>query len=142
MAVDEGTMLIVDGDAGTVAIDPPAEEIERRRREQAEAQERAARARERAREPARLRGGDTIEVAANVGSVAEAAAAVELGADGVGLLRTEFLFLDRDEAPSEDEQRAVYTEIAEALDGRPMIVRTLDAGADKPLRFLPQAPED
>jgi phosphocarrier protein FPr len=60
----------------------------------------------------------------------------------VGLLRTEFLFLDRDTAPSEDEQRAVYEEIAEALDGRPLIVRTLDAGADKPLRFLRQAPEE
>lgn len=142
MGVEEGTMLVVDGDAGTVEVDPPDDEIERRRRDQAEAQERQARARERAREPARLRDGETIEVAANLGSVTEAAAAVELGADGVGLLRTEFLFLDRDEAPSEDEQRAVYEEIAEALGGRPVIIRTLDAGADKPLRFLPQAPED
>ena len=80
-----------------------------------------------------MRDGETIEVAANVGSAADAAAAVEFGADGVGLLRTEFLFLDRDEEPSEDEQRAVYEEIAAALDGRPVIIRTLDAGADKPL---------
>ena len=68
--------------------------------------------------------------------------AVEQGAEGVGLLRTEFLFLDREDAPSEDEQVAVLTEIAAALDGRPLIVRTLDAGADKPLPFLRQAPED
>jgi len=81
-------------------------------------------------------------VAVNVGSPADAAGAVELGADGVGLLRTEFLFLDRDSEPSEDEQRAVYEEIAEALDGRPVIIRTLDAGADKPLPFLAQAAED
>ena len=113
-----------------------------RERARAEAEQRHARARERAREPARLRDGETIEVAANVGSLADAEAAAELGADGVGLLRTEFLFLDRDDAPTEDEQRAVYEDIAAALGGRPVIVRTLDAGADKPLRFLPQAPED
>jgi phosphoenolpyruvate-protein phosphotransferase/dihydroxyacetone kinase phosphotransfer subunit len=141
-AIEEGTLLVVDGDAGTVEVDPPADTLAERERARAQAEERQARARERAREPARLRDGETIEVAANLGSVAEAAAAVELGADGVGLLRTEFLFLDRDEAPSEDEQRAVYEEIAVALAGRPVIIRTLDAGADKPLRFLPQAPED
>jgi phosphoenolpyruvate-protein phosphotransferase len=142
MGVDDGAMLIVDGDAGTVQVAPSDEELAARRRDREEADARAAEARERARQPARLRDGETIEVAANVGSVAEARAAVELGADGVGLLRTEFLFLDRDEAPSEDEQRAVYAEIAEALQGRPVIIRTLDAGADKPLPFLKQPPED
>ncbi|HEX5618989.1 MAG TPA: phosphoenolpyruvate--protein phosphotransferase, partial [Solirubrobacteraceae bacterium] len=142
MGVEDGTMLIVDGDAGTIEVDPPETVLAARRRDQEEAERRAAEARERAREPARLKDGDTIEIAANVGSVTEAAAAVELGADGVGLLRTEFLFLDRDEAPSEDEQRAVYEEIAAAMQGRPVIIRTLDAGADKPLPFLKQAPED
>jgi phosphoenolpyruvate-protein phosphotransferase/dihydroxyacetone kinase phosphotransfer subunit len=142
LAVLEGTVLVVDGDAGTVAVDPPAEELAERERARAEAQERAERARERAREPARTRDGEAFEVAANLGSVAEAAAAVEQGADGVGLLRTEFLFLDRDDAPSEAEQRGVYEEIAAALGGRPVVVRTLDAGADKPLPFLRQPPED
>ena len=79
---------------------------------------------------------------ANVGSAAEARAAAEQGAEGVGLLRTEFLFLDRRDPPDEDEQVAVLTEIAEALGGRPVVVRTLDAGADKPLPFLRQEPED
>jgi multiphosphoryl transfer protein len=142
LAVEEGTMLIVDGDAGTVEVAPSEADLEARRRDQEAAERRDAEARARAREPARLRDGDAIEVAANLGSVAEAAAAVELGADGVGLLRTEFLFLDRDEAPSEDEQRTVYEEIAAAMQGRPVIIRTLDAGADKPLPFLEQAPED
>jgi phosphoenolpyruvate-protein kinase (PTS system EI component) len=81
-------------------------------------------------------------VFANLGSPAEAAPAVEHGAEGVGLLRTEFLFLDRPDPPDEEEQVAVLREIAAALDGRPLIVRTLDAGADKPLPFLRQAPED
>jgi multiphosphoryl transfer protein len=142
LAVPEGTVLVVDGDAGTVAIDPPAEELAERERARAEAHERAERARERAHEPARTRDGETLEVAANLGSVAEAAAAVEQGADGVGLLRTEFLFLDRDDAPSEAEQRGVYEAIAAALGGRPVVVRTLDAGADKPLPFLRQPPEE
>ena len=65
-----------------------------------------------------------------------------LGAEGVGLLRTEFLFLGRDELPGEDEQAETLREIAQALDGRPLIVRTLDAGADKPLPALPMPPED
>ena len=140
--VADGTLLVLDGDAGTIEVDPPADTLAEREQAREAAERRRARARERATEPARMRDGETIEVAANVGSAADAAAAVELGADGVGLLRTEFLFLDRDEAPSEDEQVAVYEEIAAALEGRPVIVRTLDAGADKPLRFLPQAQED
>jgi phosphoenolpyruvate-protein phosphotransferase len=142
LGIADGTPLVLDGGAGTVDVDPPPEQLAARERARAAAEARAQRARERAHEPARTRDGSTIEVAANIGTVADAAAAVELGADGVGLLRTEFLFLDRDEAPGESEQRAVYEQIATALDGRPLIVRTLDAGADKPLGFVPQAPED
>ncbi len=142
LGIAEGTTLVVDGDAGTVEVGPSEDTLAERERARVETEERHARARARARRPATLRDGPTIEVAANVGSPADAAGAVELGADGVGLLRTEFLFLDRDEEPSEDEQRAVYEEIAAALEGRPVIIRTLDAGADKPLPFLAQAPED
>jgi phosphoenolpyruvate-protein kinase (PTS system EI component) len=83
-----------------------------------------------------------VEVFANLGTGADAARAVELGAEGVGLLRTEFLFLGRDELPGEDEQAETLRAIAEALGGRPLIVRTLDAGADKPLPALPMPPED
>ncbi len=88
-----------------------------------------------------MRDGTVIEVSANLGGAGGAAAAVELGADGVGLLRTEFLFLDRPEIPPEEEQVQTIAEIARALDGRPLIVRTLDVGADKPLPALPMAPE-
>jgi phosphocarrier protein FPr len=83
-----------------------------------------------------------VEVFANVGGPTEVRQAVVQGAEGVGLLRTEFLFLDRVTPPVEDEQVAVLREITRALDGRPLIVRTLDAGADKPLPFLRQQPED
>jgi phosphocarrier protein FPr len=142
LAIADGTPLVLDGDAGTLEVDPDPEELAARERDRAAAEERRRRAHAGAREPARTIDGELIEVAANVGAVGEAAAAVELGADGVGLLRTEFLFLDRDEAPTESEQRAIYEQIAAELDGRPLIIRTLDAGADKPLRFLPQEPED
>ena len=77
----------------------------------------------------------------NLGDIDGAPAAVEQGAEGVGLLRTEFLFLDRDELPDEDEQAEAYATVARGLGGRPLIIRTLDVGADKPLRALPQEPE-
>ncbi len=142
LAIADGTPLVLDGAAGTVDVAPGDDVVaEAERRRDALAAERAA-ALERAAEPGALADGTRIEVFANVGSAAEARAAAEQGAEGVGLLRTEFLFLDRRDPPSEDEQVAVLTEIAEALDGRPVVVRTLDAGADKPLPFLRQEPED
>jgi phosphocarrier protein FPr/phosphocarrier protein len=80
--------------------------------------------------------GTRIKIFANLASADEAKRAVAAGAEGCGLLRTEFLFHDRAEAPDEEEQRAAYVEVARALGGRPLIVRTLDAGGDKPLAYL------
>jgi phosphoenolpyruvate-protein phosphotransferase len=141
LEIGDGTELLLDGEAGTVQVQPPAavaqEAQERRRR----AAQRAQVARGRAHETGATRDGTRIEVFANLGASAEAARAVELGAEGVGLLRTEFLFLDRAELPDEDEQAQTLLDIARALDGRPLIVRTLDAGADKPLPALPMPPE-
>jgi phosphoenolpyruvate-protein phosphotransferase len=85
--------------------------------------------------------GRTVEIAANAGSAADARAAAARGAEGIGLLRTEFLFLGRDQAPSEEEQLAALLEIGQAMAGRPVIVRTLDVGGDKPLPYLPIPPE-
>jgi phosphocarrier protein FPr len=142
LGIAEGTPLVLVGDAGTLEVDPGDEEVARHeaRREADAANRRALLAR--AAEPGTLRDGRRVEVFANVGSPADAHQAIEQGAEGVGLLRTEFLFLDRATPPSEDEQVAVLTEIAHALGDRPLIVRTLDAGADKPLPFLRQPPED
>jgi phosphocarrier protein FPr len=141
LAIDEGAALLLDGDAGTVQVDPPADVLAEASERRKRAAQRATRARERAHEPGTTRDGTRIEVFANLGSAAEATRAVELGAEGVGLLRTEFLFLDRAELPDEEEQAETLREIARALDGRPLIVRTLDAGADKPLPALPMPPE-
>ena len=141
LAIEEGTPLLLDGEAGTLEVDP-GEDVLRDAEDRGErlAARRAA-ARERAHEPGATRDGARVEVFANLGSAAEAATAVELGAEGVGLLRTEFLFLDRAQLPDEDEQAETLRQIAVALDGRPLVVRTLDAGADKPLPALPMPPE-
>jgi phosphoenolpyruvate-protein kinase (PTS system EI component) len=97
-----------------------------------------------ARHPSPCRGGEVsprltrrLPLYANVGSLAEARRAAALGAEGIGLLRTEFLFQDRPTPPGEDEQTAEYLAILQALDGRPVIARSLDIGADKPVPFLP-----
>ncbi len=141
LAIAEGTPLVVDGEAGVVHVDPDPGTIaeHERRRAAAEADRRAALAL--AAEPGALSDGRRVEVFANVGNPAEARLAVEQGAEGIGLLRTEFLFLERAEAPGEEEQAEVLREIAGALEGRPVVVRTLDTGADKPLPFLRQDPE-
>lgn len=140
-ALATGDELVVDGERGLVVVAPPAG-VSRFYATQREVLAAAARRLERFRA---ARGasadGRRIEVGANVGTVEEARAAFENGAEGIGLFRTELMFLDRDEAPSEEEQYAVLAETARLADGRPVIVRTIDVGADKPLAWLRLAPE-
>ena len=142
LAIPDGTPLAVDGAAGTIDVEPDPEAVAAHEARRAAAEAERAAALARAAEPGALADGRRIEVFANIGNAEEARRAVAAGAEGVGLLRTEFLFLDRDAPPDEDEQVAVLRDIAAALDGRPLVVRTLDAGADKPLPFLRQEPED
>lgn len=125
--IEEGAELVVDGEAGEVIADPDES-----------VRERAATIREVEirREPVETADGREIEVAANLGTLAELEGAVEHGADGVGLFRTEFLFLDRESPPDEDEQYETYREALSAFpDGR-VVVRTLDVGGDKPIPYL------
>jgi phosphocarrier protein FPr len=141
LSVPPGTPLLVDGDAGTVTVRPSADAAAI-----AQARRRAARresdlAAARAHEEALTLDGRRVPVEANVSSLEEVRAAVAAGADGVGLLRTEFLFLGGGHLPDEDEQAAAYSAVAAALDGRPLTIRTLDAGADKPLPSLPMPAE-
>ena len=136
LQLDDGTSAILDGDAGLLIPDPTADTARDYRERRALAAAAAEQARAAAHDPAITSDGITIEVAANAGSPADAEQATAIGADGVGLFRTEFAFLDRATAPSEEEQVAIYSRAADALAGRPLIVRTLDAGADKPLPYL------
>ena len=140
--VPEGRTVILDADAGWLDSDPGTASL-------AQAEERLAGQRRRrstetaaAQAECRMADGTRIEVFANLSSVDEAARAVDHGAEGCGLLRTEFLFLERDSAPSEDEQAAAYAAIAATLGDRPLIVRTLDIGGDKPVAYLPFTVED
>ncbi len=142
LAVPDGTPLLLDGDAGAVVVDPDEAARAAHTERRDEGERRLAAARARSGEPAVTRDGRRVEVAANAGAPGDIARAVAEGADGVGLFRTEFLFLGRTAAPDEGEQRAAYAEAAAALGGRRLVLRTLDAGADKPLPYLGQPPEE
>lgn len=137
-AVAEGTRVILDAASGIVTVDPSDAQV-------ADAEkrivERAALAAAPISEGA-LADGTKIPLLANLGSPADAAEAVELGAEGVGLLRTEFLFLDAQTAPSVAEQQKQYSELLSHFAGKKVVVRVLDAGADKPLAFLAAAHEE
>ena len=142
LEVPEDTALIVDGDRGVVIVDPVVEVSEQYEEAALRQAEVAKDARAAAGEPAVTRDGTTIEVAANIGSADEAVQAVSAGADGVGLLRTEFLFLERTAMPTGEEQFDTLSAIARALGDRPLTIRTLDVGADKPLEYLRQSREE
>lgn len=136
--VADGTLAVLDGGAGSLRVNVTEDEVTR----VAERQQRMATQREadlaRAFDPAVTSDGHHIEVVANIGGAEDARHAVTMGAEGVGLLRSEFVFMGRSTAPTEDEQTEIYREIAGALgDGQPLVIRTLDVGGDKPLPYLP-----
>ncbi|HEX8271757.1 MAG TPA: phosphoenolpyruvate--protein phosphotransferase [Longimicrobiaceae bacterium] len=138
----EGGACILDGTGGRLYPEPTPADLESARGFQTDLRGRRDRELGTRYQPAILTDGHRVEVAANIGTAAEAAAAVEAGAEGVGLMRTEFLFLGRDAAPTEDEQFAAYSEMTRALGGLPLIVRTLDIGGDKVLPYLAQPHEE
>jgi phosphocarrier protein FPr/phosphocarrier protein len=142
LRVATGTPLILDAEAGRLHIAAPMQELEVARVQVAERRARRASAQAAAQCESRTADGRRIEVFANVGSVTEARLAVRNGAEGCGLLRTEFLFLERQSAPNAAEQAAQYQQIAQALGNRPLTIRTLDIGADKPISYLPLPHEE
>lgn len=140
--VEDGAWLVLDAEQGTLTIAPDqvalaAAEQTLTQRKQRQQSERAA-----AHVDGRTADGERIEVFANLGSIAEAQVAVAHGAEGCGLLRTEFLFLERAAPPSEEEQLQQYQGIARALEHRPLVIRTLDIGGDKPIAYLPLPAEE
>jgi phosphocarrier protein FPr/phosphocarrier protein len=141
-AIAEGTTVIVDADGGALQSAPTAVAVDQARAAVESRIIRRGSDREAAQIECRSLDGTRIEVFANLGNVRDAAAAVANGAEGCGLLRTEFLFIDRDTAPEEVEQLAAYQGIAEALGNKPLILRLMDVGGDKPLRYLPLPAEE
>jgi phosphoenolpyruvate-protein phosphotransferase len=142
LEIPDGTDAIIDGGKGQLRIHPEPAEMECILAAKRRMAEKKAADLERALEPAITTDGHRVEVVANIGGLADAQKAMTLGAEGVGLLRSEFLYLDRATAPTEDEQTEIYSEIARALSGKPLIIRTLDVGGDKPLPYLPMPREE
>ena len=140
-AIADGTQVVVDATAGHLEYAPSALDVERARNER----ERLAGVREvnrrTSQQAAATSDGRAIEVAANIATLEDATTAVDNGADAVGLLRTELLFIHRQAAPTVDEHRQSYQSIVEALKGRTAIIRTLDVGADKEVDYLTLPPE-
>ena len=134
----DGAQVLVDAASGTIIVSPDAAQIAAAETRTAELQAiKAAPITDGA-----LADGEKIPLLANLGSPKDAAAAVELGAEGVGLFRTEFLFLDAKTAPTVEQQVADYRGVLDAFPGKKVVVRCLDAGADKPLSFLNDAEEE
>jgi phosphocarrier protein FPr len=131
-----GTPAVLDGAAGRLHLDPGEEDLASARAAIAAARERRAREAAMRAEPAATRDGHRVEVSANINLPDQAAFALSQGAEGVGLMRTEFLFLERGDTPDEETQLGIYRAMAEALGGRPLIVRALDIGGDKQVPHL------
>ena len=142
LEIADGTAVVLDAEHGWLDVDPPAAELAALERAvESRTEERTADLAA-AQRPALTRDGVDISVLANLGSLADAHVAVQKGAAGCGLLRTEFLYLDRREPPDEDEQAGEYQRIAAALGTRPLSIRTMDIGGDKPIPYLPLPREE
>ncbi|MEQ9725931.1 phosphoenolpyruvate--protein phosphotransferase [Pseudomonas sp. WHRI 8822A] len=142
LALADGTRVLLDADKGELHLDPDPVSIEQLQAEREQRTLRQQRDLEQASLAATTRDGHRFEVTANIASLAEAEQAIELGGEGVGLLRSEFLYLERSSAPSQDEQAATYSAIARAMGPeRNLVVRTLDVGGDKPLAYVPMEAE-
>lgn len=142
LTLADGTDLVVDGERGCLVANPGRERRERIHRRLEHLSALQARAHECRHQPATTTDGHTVEVCANLGNTAHTPDAVARGADGVGLLRTEFIFMAHPEAPDLETQVHEYRQAFAALDGRPLVARTLDVGGDKPLDYWPLPRED
>lgn len=137
-----GTPLLLDGQRGRLHVDADADTLQRATVERDTREQRLQIASAQRHEPAVTHDGHTVEVFANIGESAGVANAVEQGAEGIGLLRTELIFMAHPQAPDEATQEAEYRRVLDGLDGRPLVVRTLDVGGDKPLPYWPIAKEE
>jgi len=137
-----GTPLLLDGQRGRLHVDADAATLQRATVERDTREQRLQAASAQRHQPALTRDGHAVEVFANIGESAGVASAVEQGAEGIGLLRTELIFMAHPQAPDEATQEAEYRRVLDGLGGRPLVVRTLDVGGDKPLPYWPIAEEE
>ena len=137
-----GTELLIDGQRGRLHVSPDADALQRATQERDTREQRLQAASAQRHEPAVTRDGHAVEVFANIGESKGVASAVEQGAEGIGLLRTELIFMAHTQVPDEATQEAEYRRVLDGLDGRPLVVRTLDVGGDKPLPYWPIEKEE
>lgn len=135
--IKNGDFIIVDGDKGIVIINPEKEVIDEYNKKVEEIAKRKNELLIFKDVESKTLDGRAVELAANIGSPKDISGALKNGAEGVGLFRTEFLYMDRDSMPTEEEQFNAYREVLEGMEGRPVIIRTLDIGGDKKLSYLP-----
>ncbi|MBE2198979.1 MAG: phosphoenolpyruvate--protein phosphotransferase [Anaerolinea sp.] len=140
-ALREGQMLALDGAQGRIWVDPDYDtqaELQAQRQVWLGEQ---LRAKEVGQQPAVTQDGHAVEIVANIGGPMDTRIALEYGAEGVGLFRTEFMFLGRETAPTEEEQYQAYRQVVRDMGKRPLVIRTLDVGGDKPLPYFQREPE-
>jgi len=142
LQLQAGTALLLDGQRGTLSVAPPVDELQRALAERDQREQRLQAAWADRHAPAVTRDGHAVEVFANIGESSGIDKVVEQGAEGIGLLRTELLFMAHPQAPDVATQEAEYRRVLDGLGGRPLVVRTLDVGGDKPLPYWPIPTED
>ncbi|MFH5182999.1 phosphoenolpyruvate--protein phosphotransferase [Paenibacillus sp. TAB 01] len=140
--IQNGDFLIIDGDEGRVFINPPDDIVEQYKLRKAIWQKMRDKLQTLAPVPTQTQDGVVFQLAANISSVKELDQVIKNGASGVGLFRTEFIYMDRDSLPPEDEQFHVYRQVAEKLGGKRVVIRTLDIGGDKALDYIALPEED
>ncbi len=134
--VSDGDYVIVDGSEGIVIINPTSEELKEYDRKREEFNSERLKLLSYKDKDTYTKSGRRVEVAANIGNPSDVEAAIKNGAEGIGLYRTEFLYMDRKEMPGEDEQFEAYKYVLEKMDPKPVVIRTLDIGGDKKLSYL------
>jgi len=134
--VNNDDLIIVDGNRGIVEINPDEEKLEHYKKERQRYLDQMDELKKIKNLPAQTRDGHRVEVSANIGTPKDVEGALNNGAEGIGLYRSEFLYMDRDSMPGEEEQFEAYKYVAEKMEGRPVIIRTLDIGGDKNLPYL------
>lgn len=136
LALPEGTMVLINGEKGEVVVEPTEEQVSAFKKQEKVVKAAIEKAREAAQAPGMTADGERVEIVANIGGVVDAPLGVKNGAEGVGLFRTEFLYLDRNKLPTEAEQIEAYVAVFEHYPNMPVVVRTLDIGGDKTIPYL------
>lgn len=135
-SIETGTLMILDATEGKVIVDPSEEELHRYQEKKKQYDERKIQLKRLAKQPSVTLDGKHLELAANIGSIGDLEKVLEVGADGIGLFRTEFLYMGRNTFPTEEEQYQIYKHVLEKLNGKRVVIRTLDIGGDKELPYL------